>query len=75
MTKNSKPAPPKLGRGGARPGAGRPAKLPEAKRRSVMMDDETARMAREIGAGSVSVGIKQAIEFAYAKQKQQITQG
>lgn len=49
-------------RGGARPGAGRPAEIEGARRVNVMLDAETIEAAKKIGAGNLSAGIRKAVK-------------
>jgi len=53
----------KESRGGPREGAGRPRfEAEEQKRRNISLSDRLAAMAREIGNGNISEGIRKALE-------------
>jgi hypothetical protein len=53
----------KDGRGGKREGAGRPLEGKEVqKRRNISLSDDMAEKAKRIGKGTVSEGIRKALE-------------
>jgi hypothetical protein len=58
-------AAPKPGRGGRRAGAGRPA-LPGATEVRVLLGPEHLALASALGAGTISAGIRRALELAAA---------
>jgi hypothetical protein len=47
--------------GGARPGAGRKSIPGETRRVLVVLDESTIERAREIGAGNLSLGVREAV--------------
>lgn len=51
-------------RGGARPGAGRPAGVEGTKRINVMLDPDTIEQAKALGDGNLSAGIRSAVAAA-----------
>jgi hypothetical protein len=51
-----------LSRGGPRPGAGAPRQMADGRRIAVYLDSATIDKARELGGGSVSQGIRRAIQ-------------
>ena len=51
-------------RGGARRGAGRPRMAEDQKRRQVYLSDQMVELARKLGRGNISEGIRRALALA-----------
>jgi len=62
-----------IGHGGARPGAGRPAAMKDAKRVNLMLDAETIAKASALGNGNVSAGVRSAVAFAFDQNPPTLT--